>query len=160
MWGTNRWGHRSTTEDILNIINLFWNSVYLPSPKQIGRCSRLTLITTAARLWIMCLVNKFELMGCFCCCLPDDCEEGVDEEGDALLVFLLQQQQHRMSSRTKTNKIPPAAAPMMIAKLSSSFLPPGRPTCNHGVIWLFFMWIRRCIKKTPQALTFRLQQTK
>ena len=56
--------------------------------------------------------------------LPDE-EVGVDEFGDALFVFCLQQQQHRTSRRTRTNSIPPAAAPIMIARLSSAFLPPG-----------------------------------
>ena len=56
--------------------------------------------------------------------LPDD-EDGVDEDGDARFTFRLQQQQHKTNKSTRTKKMPPAAAPIIIARLSSSFLPPG-----------------------------------
>ena len=59
--------------------------------------------------------------------LPED-DEGVEDEGDARFILRLQQQQHSTNKRTNTKKIPPAAAPMIMAKLSSSFLPPGKPT--------------------------------
>ncbi len=47
--------------------------------------------------------------------------------------FLRQQQQQKISKMTTMNKNPPAAAPMMIAKWDSSFLPPGRPTWEKNV---------------------------
>ena len=59
--------------------------------------------------------------------LPED-DEGVEDEGDARFILRLQQQQHSTNKSTNTKNIPPAAAPMIMAKLSSSFLPPGKPT--------------------------------
>ena len=46
------------------------------------------------------------------------------------LTRLLQQQQHNVSSKISPNRMPPAAAPIIIATLDSwvSFLPPGNPT--------------------------------
>ena len=59
--------------------------------------------------------------------LPED-DEGVEDEGDARFILRLQQQQHSTNKSTNTKNIPPAAAPMIMAMLSSSFLPPGKPT--------------------------------
>ena len=57
--------------------------------------------------------------------LPED-DEGVEDEGDARFILRLQQQQHKTNKSTRTKKMPPAAAPIIMARLSSSFLPPGR----------------------------------
>ena len=61
--------------------------------------------------------------------LPED-DEGVEDEGDARFILRLQQQQHKTNKSTRTKKMPPAAAPIIMARLSSSFLPPGSPTLD------------------------------
>ena len=73
------------------------------------------------------MANKKNNKSRNCSKIPDD-DEGVEEAGEARLILRLQQQQHNTNKPTSTKKMPPATAPIIIARLSSSFLPPGNPT--------------------------------
>ena len=54
-------------------------------------------------------------------------DDGV-EGACGCLILRRQQQQHKMSRMTTTKRKPPAAAPIIMARLDSSFCPPGIPT--------------------------------